>query len=229
MLTKRDKKVIISVAKHKILSKPQIIKLHFPSDETCQRRIRLELLANGYFDNPFYYNIIGTRKRLPLYRLAKKGKKLYKELTGNDYDIPQWGLNYIPHLLETNNITIHLWKSGLFKEFKIERMLTSKIIPDSLMITKTGEKMAIEVDLSEKQRKNEIESKYRSYEKLTKSRSDELDYLVFYTNRPKTLNNWIGGVYNGGIKPIFVARTEEGRNKLIRKIEKTALEGVTIR
>ncbi len=181
MITERDKNVILSVAKHRILTQRQMQELYFPSYNTCQRRIREEYIPNKLLESPFYWQVGMTGRRTPLYRLGKNGVILCREWEGREYSIPRWSLNYIPHILGLNNVLIKL----VAKDFEIEYPL-GKIIVDAVI---NGE-IAIEYDRG-------TICKEVTIEKLLKYNSgfaDEIRLVCFVSRRRDIVHEWAQGL-----------------------------------
>lgn len=205
MLTDRDKEVIINIGKHKALSQQQIQKLHFKSYATCQRRFRRELVTNDYISEPFYWNV-GKWGKVPLYRLKTKGKKIYTEFTGEDYNKPTWSENYIPHLLKTNDILVELNDiiNNLWLEFTSAR--ESKVQLDSLIELKSNNKrVAIEIDLGSESKK-QVQQQYLNYQSEL-DRYNLPSRLIFFSNRAEKIYKWCLEVAskNLRLKPSFIS------------------------
>lgn len=194
METERDKEVIKSIGKHKMLSMEQIIELHFPSYHTCWRRMNKCLKPEGYINkDPFYIKVKPRGGKIALYRLEKYGKRKYKQLTGEKYKRPRWKFVHLEHLLELNWVLITL---GM--DFELEKDFGG-IRADAYV----GE--IIELDMGT-EGKREIQKKYRRYKRTGEG-------LIWISNRVKRLRKWcseIGGRY---IK----------KNKFVRKKKSSIL------
>lgn len=209
----RDDKVIKAIGNHKVLSTEQIIKLYFPSYRTCQRRISEVLIPGNYISKPFYIDVSRDNNKTPLYRLEKEGKKLYKQLSGRKYYTPRWNINYLPHLVETNWILILL--KDVIDSFILEKRI-GPIQIDAYCKIKNRQ-VAIEVDLSETETKPEIQRQYSNYEKVY-TKTEDIDMLIYFTNRELKLYQWIKEIAISDLSPIFVARNENKLNKLKCKL-----------
>ncbi|MFW6028990.1 MAG: replication-relaxation family protein [Halanaerobiales bacterium] len=215
MITDRDKRVIVAIGEHKILSHQQIQKLEFSTKAgyyNLQRRMRKEYL-NGYLQR-WYIDVDSKGNKLALFKLDTKGKNLYKELTGNNYKIPRWNLHYVPHLIETNQVLIDIKES--IRKFDLEYSIGS-VKMDALIQTKRGKKVALEVDLSESEPKKEIIRQFQAYEDLYYHHRIP-DILVWYSNRYERLDKWMEEKSTTNLKILFLPRTKEKRNRLKNKL-----------
>lgn len=200
MLTDRDRRVIFSIGRFKVLARHQIEKLHFPSYDTCQRRIREELKANNFISEPFYINVGEDGSRIPLYRLKTKGKQLYQERFKVNYRTPRWNYAKMPHLLTTNQLLIDLKLARLvsLKDINIEYELSSKINSDAYC---SNLDVAIETD-RKFETKNEIQKQFNNYQKVYQKKGIPR-ILVYYTARPLRLDNWHEEVANSNLEILF--------------------------
>jgi len=83
-LTERDVQVVLSVYKHKYLTTSQIQTLHFPSETTCNRRLR-RLIQHGYL-KPF--TILNVPERM--FTLTHAGAELVAGTQGITADELLW-------------------------------------------------------------------------------------------------------------------------------------------
>jgi hypothetical protein len=106
-LTDRDVALLNSMAEYRYLSVSQIIRLHFPSQQTANRRLRF-LTGSSYLDA---FQVPGISERIIC--LGKKGKKLLTNnvpylLTGHkrphDY-------HFLRHFMEISDFRINLEQS----------------------------------------------------------------------------------------------------------------------
>ena len=207
MITTRDKQVIISIGKHKVLTREQIQYLYFPSYQTAQRRIREEYIPKGYISQPFYIDVSKRGSRMPVYRLERKGKEKYREYTGKKYYTPRWNINYLPHLIELNWVLITLNAENFKLEYR----------KGAVQMDAYFQNTAIELDHSESETKSEIQRQYENYEKLY-MKSDVLDTLVYVSNRRFKLYNWIKEIAISDLEIKFCERNEDSINKLRKKL-----------
>ncbi|MFP4017052.1 MAG: replication-relaxation family protein [Halanaerobiales bacterium] len=210
-LTPRDRQMICSIGNHRVLSKDQLIYMYFTDYDTFQYRIRevLKPAKGNYVSDPFYLDNKEGRKKTVLYRLETAGKKEYKKLTGKKYYTPRWSLNYLPHLIETNWILILL--SDVIDDFQLEKRIGMCQIDAYCRIK--DKHIALEIDLSETETKREIQRQFENYQKLY-TKTDDIDLLVFFTNREYKLLEWTREIVYSDLEVKFVARTEEKLNKL---------------
>lgn len=201
MLTNRDIEVIRSIGEYRTLTSQQIIKLHFPSYATFQRRLRRELIPNRYVKEPFYLQTERLGERIPTYQLGRKGKKLYNK----KYKGLKLNPHYLFHFVEVNRILIYFKR--LISSFKHEYREGS-VQMDAFCRFKNGEKVSFEIDLSEKESKYEIQRQYKNYEDI------QIDKLFFFSNRADKIANWVDEVADSDLEVYCVKR----ENKYMRRV-----------
>ena len=217
MITKRDKRVVLHVGHHRQLSRQQIQYLEFPSYNTCQRRIRESLIPEKLLKKPVYIDLDGTGKQTPIYTLGKKGKEYFEYATNEKPKTTRVSLKYTPHLIEVNNILIYLKKQGIINNnFSIEKRIDDKQV--DVVLKFKDFQVFIEVDLSEKDWKSEIQRQFQAYEKLfIRGLLDKgSTILVCYSNRHKKLRKWLTQVSKGYIEPAFCPRKPEKVQEIIK-------------
>lgn len=234
MLTDRDLKTILSIGYHQTLSQPQIQKLHFPSYDSCQRRIREELRKNKYISDPFYIHVDLNGSRLALYKLRKKGREIFENFAGREYNNPNWSYKLIPHLSEINRLLIDLIQADLIsqEDFEIEKdnrmMIINKEGQEEQLIVRmdayceiNNKAVAIEVDYSEKIKRKKIQQQYLNYEKLY-IETGLPQLLIYFSNRPEWLYRYINEVANPNLDiiPFFVRRNNKEIKYLIEELKK---------
>ena len=208
-MTKRDNRVIVHIGKSRQLTQRQIGLLEFPykgrkdkeySYQYCQKRIREFYIPNKLLQKPKYIDLEGNGNMTPIYRLGSEGKALYEHLTGDKVKINRVSFKYTPHLIETNKIVVNLKREEIIKEnFELESKIGTKIADLKLNLEEF--ELCIEVDLSEKDWKKEIQKQFEQYQKMRFEGK-----LLYYSNRWKKLREWIGEIYERRIDLYFCKR-----------------------
>lgn len=83
-LTERDTDVVVSIYKYRYLTSSQVATLHFPSQQTANRRLR-SLVEQGYVA---YFTVPNIEERI--YRLSPEGAKLVADMLGLAVDDLLW-------------------------------------------------------------------------------------------------------------------------------------------
>lgn len=228
----RDTRVILHVGYHRQLTRDQIGILEFPyhgnkpnikySYNTCQRRIREFYIKNNILSEPIYVDLDGKGSNDPVYTLAVEGKALFELRTGLKPKTNTISLKYTPHLIEANNLLILLKRTGWLGigNFELESKVGNKLV--DVMIDIRGKKIAIEVDLSEKDWKQQIQKQFKSYENAiqTSRTPDNFKGIIYYSNRYRKLQKWVSEVSKGYLSPCFVPRKPKVVLKAIKDMIK---------
>ena len=225
MITPRDRKVMLHIGLHGWLSHRQIGLLEFPYDgkkdreysyHMLQRRLREELLKENYVE----CHRLPERDSIgftPIFKLTRKGARIYKGDTGNKASIPRFSQLKVPHRLEVNNILVTLKKANLIRinGFEIEHKLGS-IRADAYIRYKFP--FVLEVDLSGTEGKEFIMNKWQNYEREYLLGNTKTNYIVWYSKRADTLQNWIDEVHQSKLIPLFINPPEKNIFKVINYI-----------
>ena len=217
MLTPRDRKVVIHLGFHGWLTHNQLQRLEFPSYQTLQRRIREELMKNDYIERKYYVDEDG--KQTPVFRLSKKGTRLFKKDTGNKAIRPRFSQLKMEHRLTVNEVLVWLktnYKQGMdryyigINDFELEKKFGS-VRADAYV--EYDIPFALEVDMSN-ERKDFICKKWRQYEReYMQGNMEDCRYVVWYSNRSQQLYDWIE--INSQLEPIFISAKSDNMQKVI--------------
>ena len=139
----RDVRLVVSVHQHRILRRDQLQRLHFPSKNTANARLR-RLHAHGYL----------ARRRLPvedgqgssqyLYMLASRGAQLVADRLGVDLAEIGWKRSqnhasslFLDHTLMVNDVRIAVELAARRQGDRVQRWITEdelKRSPDRVQI-----------------------------------------------------------------------------------------------
>lgn len=201
-MTERDSRVVVHVGKSRQLTQEQIGLLEFPyhgkknreySYQMCQKRIREFYIPNKLLQKPKYIDLEGNGNVTPIYRLGSEGKALYEHLTGEKAKMNRVSFKYTPHLIETNKIVVNLKREGIIKEnFELESSIGGKRADLKLNLEEF--EVCIEVDLSGKDWKKEIQRQFEEYQM-----AEFEGRLIYYSKRWEKLREWITEIYEGYI------------------------------
>ena len=202
MLTERDRTVIIHVGLHGWLSHSQIQQLEFPSYDMTQRRLREELLPNNYLDRKYLSGKNNTRKAI--FRLGRKGKKIYKADTGEKAKVPRFSQLKVPHRLMVNQLLIELKSREIIciNEFELEKKCGT-IRPDAYVYYPENN-FCLEVDRSGGETKDFIQKKWKQYQREYMQGNLKTKYIVWSSNRCNQLHDYIKKVHQSRLKPIYI-------------------------
>ncbi|MFW6311226.1 MAG: hypothetical protein ACOC1K_03215 [Nanoarchaeota archaeon] len=234
-MQERDNRVVIHVGQSRQLTQKQIGLLEFPycgnkgyeySYNTCQRRIREFYIPNKFLSEPTYMDLKGNGSTYPIYTLASEGKALYEHLTGFKPKTNYISFKYTPHLIETNKIIIFLKRKGYINiddkntSFEIEYKVGDKLADLRIEIKEFA--FYVEIDLSEKDWKKEIQEQFNKYQKAFKQgkNKDKDIGVLYYSNRSKKLKKWLSQLYKGYLKVKFCKRQPKNISQAIRKFAK---------
>ena len=210
MLTPRDRKVVIHLGFHGWLTHNQLQRLEFPSYQTLQRRIREELMKNNYIERKYYVDDEG--KQTPVFRLSKKGSRLFKKDTGYKAARPRFSQLKMEHRLTVNELIIWLKTHYLISihSFELEKKFGS-VRADAYVHYDMP--FAIEVDMGN-ERRDFICKKWRQYEReFMQGNMEDCRYVVWYSNRSQQLYEWIE--INSQLEPIFISAESDNMEKVI--------------
>ena len=207
-LTPRDRKVILHLGYHGWLSHRQIGLLEFPyegkqdfdySYQTLQRRTREELLKNKWIDREYLPDKEGNITTI--FRLSRKGVKLFNRDTNKKALRPRFSQLKVPHRLEVNDVLTSLKTSDTISinGFELEKKLGS-IRPDAYVKYKTP--FCLEIDLSGGEIESFIKNKWQQYEKEYMQDNLKCNYVVWYSDRSNQLYKWIDKQTN--LEPLFI-------------------------
>ena len=219
MLTPRDRKVVIHLGFHGWLTHNQLQRLEFPSYQTLQGRIRKELMPVAsnhdkkkvdYIERKYYVDEKGNQ--IPVFRLSKKGKRLFKKDTGQGAIRPRFSQLKMEHRLTVNEVIIWLKTHYLIAihAFELEKKFGS-VRADAFVHYDIP--FAIEVDMSN-ERRDFICKKWKQYEReYMQGNMENCRYVVWYSNRSQQLYNWIE--INSQLEPIFISAESDNIQKVI--------------
>ena len=214
MLTPRDRKILIHLGYHGWLSHNQLQRLEFPSYQTLQRRIRKELLKNNWIDRRYHVDKEG--KKTPVFRLSKKGKRMFKKDTSQKAIRPHFSQLKLPHRLEVNEVIVWLKTHYLIAIHAFELEYKAGSVRADAYI-RYDIPFVLEVDLSGGETKDFIQKNWRDYEREYMQSNLECNYVVWYSDRSDTLFDWIERKTQ--LEPIFINDEPENIEKVIDYIK----------
>lgn len=214
MLTPRDRRVLLHLGYHGWLSHEQLQRLEFPSYQTLQRRIREELLKNKWIDRAYLPD--QEDNIIPIFRLSRKGARLFYKETGQEAQIPRFSQLKVPHRLEVNEILIQLKVNKIIRinGFELEKKC-GNIYSDAYIHYEVP--FCLEVDLSGGEIKEFIQNKWQQYEREYMQGNLKCDFVVWYSSRSNILYQWIDKQTN--LIPLFIDQDPKEILKVIKYIK----------
>jgi hypothetical protein len=214
----RDRRVVYHLGYHGWLSHSQIQQLEFPSYDMAQRRIRESLLDKNYIDRD-YLSHRNSRKQTPIFRVSAKGKKLFKQDTGQEALRPRFSQLKAPHRLKVNQLIIELKCRDIIEinGFELEKEL-GNIRPDAYINYDVS--FCLEIDLSGGENKEFIQNKWKDYEREYRQNNLKCNYVVWHSKRTDILYEWIDEVQRTNLQPIYIEQSPEKILKVIDFLSK---------
>lgn len=219
-LTPLSRKIILHLGLHGWLTHQQLQQLEFPQKSayhSLQRQIReylfpLKMIERVYLEDG----------KTPIFRLSKKGAKVFKEMTDRKAIRPAYRLMNLKHDLLVHQLLIELIRANRIEldDFKLECQINS-IRPDAVFTVANLGEICLEVDRGTEPMIY-IQSKWKKYEREYELKNLKSVAVFWYSSRAVDLNEWINEIAkNITLQKRFITPPEK---KILRAVDSLHLD-----